>query len=223
MKVDIYYIKSPSNKIYIGQARQYLSNGKKWGTYGRWKSHINEANTYQNHCILLDNAIRKYNHSKFIVKTLITCENQNEANLMEKELIKEYNSLHPYGYNLRTGGYNTEDSDLTKKRKSESRIGKKHNEITKYKISNNQIGNRRDTKERKYYDDKNLPKYIVAYRKNNNIIGYYVKNFPIAKKDEEKKYAPNKTFTSSKLSLNEKLILAKKHLDYLKNKYNLPQ
>ena len=70
---------------------------------------------------------------------------------MEKELIKEYNSLHPYGYNLRTGGYNTEDSDLTKKRKSESRIGKKHNEITKYKISNNQIGNRRDTKERNIF------------------------------------------------------------------------
>lgn len=117
MKVDIYYIKSPSNKIYIGQAREYLSNGKKWGTYGRWKSHINEANTYQNHCILLDNAIRKYNYSNFILKTLITCKNQDEANLMEKELIKKYNSLHPSGYNLRTGGNNTKDSDLTKKEK----------------------------------------------------------------------------------------------------------
>ena len=36
MKVDIYYIKSPSGKGYIGQARQYLSNGNKWGANGRW-------------------------------------------------------------------------------------------------------------------------------------------------------------------------------------------
>ena len=72
-------------------------------------------------------------------------------------------------------------------------------------------------------DDKELPKYIVAYRRNNNIVGYYVKNFPIARKNEKKEYASNKTFTSSKLSLDEKLNLAKKYLNYLKNKYNLPQ
>ena len=54
---------------------------------------------------------------------------------MEKELIKKYNSLHPSGYNLRTGGNNTKDSDLTKKRKSKARIGKKHNERTKYNNS----------------------------------------------------------------------------------------
>lgn len=54
MKVDIYYIKSPSDKGYIGQTRQYLS--------------------------------------------------KDETNNIEYEMIKEYNTLHPNGYNLRTGG-----------------------------------------------------------------------------------------------------------------------
>jgi hypothetical protein len=220
MKVDIYCIKSPSNKLYIGQAVQYLSNGKKWGTIGRWKSHISEAKTNQNHCILLDNAIRKYNHSNFLVETLIICNNLDEANLMETLLIEKYNSLYPHGYNLRIGGNNAKDSNYTKNKKSEARLGKKHSKQTKQKISNSQLGNRRDVKERKYDSDKNLPKYIVATRKNNIIIGYYVKNFPIAKKNEEKKYAPNKSFTSSKLSLENKLNLAIKHLECLKIKYN---
>ena len=134
MKVDIYYIKSPSGKGYIGQARQYLSNGNKWGANGRWKSHIREAITNQNHCILLDNAIRKYNSSDFKIEILKVCNTQDEANNIEYEMIKEYNTLHPNGYNLRTSGNNSSDTEFTRKNKSNSRKGKKHSDDTKNKI-----------------------------------------------------------------------------------------
>jgi len=53
MKVDIYYIKSPSNKIYIGQARQYLSNGKN-GELMVDGNRILMKQYISNHCILLD-------------------------------------------------------------------------------------------------------------------------------------------------------------------------
>jgi hypothetical protein len=40
---DIYCITSPSGKKYIGQSKQKLSNGKKWGYLRRWNDHISDS------------------------------------------------------------------------------------------------------------------------------------------------------------------------------------
>ena len=58
---NIYLIKNKvNNKCYVGQARCYLSGNKsKWGTNGRWKSHLREAfGNSKDHCTFLNNALR---------------------------------------------------------------------------------------------------------------------------------------------------------------------
>ena len=60
---QIYLIRNKiNNKCYVGQATCFTgTNNNRWGTTGRWKSHLREAiKSNQDHCILLNNAIRKY-------------------------------------------------------------------------------------------------------------------------------------------------------------------
>ena len=74
---EIYLIKNKeNNKCYIGQASKYVSkNNNKWGTKGRWKSHLREAlSGKKDHCTLLNQAIRKYSEKNFEVKKLISCD-----------------------------------------------------------------------------------------------------------------------------------------------------
>ncbi len=101
---DVYLIKSPSDKYYVGQAVKKLKSGKNWGYLSRWKSHISEANRNLNYCRLLDNAIRKYGHENFEVSLLCECTSLEELNEKEVFYIEKYNSLTPNGYNLITGG-----------------------------------------------------------------------------------------------------------------------
>ena len=110
---QIYLIKNKINgKSYVGQAMCFTgSNNARWGTFGRWKSHIREATkSNQDHCVLLNNAIRKYGENNFEVSTLIKCNN-NELDENEIKFIEEYNSVSPNGYNLKKGGYSSKNND----------------------------------------------------------------------------------------------------------------
>ena len=67
---EIYLIKNKTNnKCYVGQAFKLVGKiNRKWGTKGRWKSHIREAlGNSKDHCVLLNNAIRKYGVDNFNV------------------------------------------------------------------------------------------------------------------------------------------------------------
>jgi hypothetical protein len=103
-KGEIYIIENEENgKCYIGQAKKYVSsNNNKWGTEGRWKSHLREAFNIQgkDHCRLLNCAIRKYGADSFKVSKLHDC-NLEDMDKLEEEMIEEYNSCAPFGYNLR--------------------------------------------------------------------------------------------------------------------------
>ena len=101
----IYKIISPNNKAYIGQVREYLTNGTIKGISGRWKSHINSSKS-KGGCRYLNNAIRKYGHENFKIFMLIKCGIE-ELDFYEKKFIKEHNTLAPNGYNLQTGGTNS--------------------------------------------------------------------------------------------------------------------
>ena len=104
---NIYLIKNrTNNKCYIGQALCYTGlNNNKWGTFGRWKSHIREAlKTDKDHCVALNNAIRKYGADNFDITTLMKCH-KDELDEYEVKFVKEYDSIQPNGYNIKYGGY----------------------------------------------------------------------------------------------------------------------
>lgn len=216
---EIYMIRNKLNgKVYIGQALKYTGKVKlKWGTNGRWKSHLREAlnENGKDHCIYLNNAIRAYGEEAFEVTTLCDCKTVEEMNTMEAKYIKDYNSMNPNGYNLTYGGARGKDSDETREKKRLMRLDKKHPEQVKDKIAKGQLGNRRTAKPRKYPEDNTLPKYIGAKRKEGNIIGYNISCFPIG---IDKKEYISKLFTDTTNPENayKKAI---EFLDELKKKY----
>jgi hypothetical protein len=151
---EIYYIKNKINgKGYIGQTKKYVGKAcKKWGTFARWKSHIREAfKNGKDHCVLLNQAIRKYGVDNFDVIKITDCHIK-ELDELEIHYIKITNTLSPFGYNLKEGGTCGKASVETRKRMEESR-------------------NERSNLPK-------LPKYMRYIRNNGLIIGYLVYRFP---------------------------------------------
>lgn len=177
---EIYYIKNLHNgKGYVGQAKKYVSeNNNSWGTLGRWKSHVREAYSEKDHCVALNNAIRKYGSEGFEVTKICDCLLQDMDNL-EEYYIKQYKTLIPDGYNIRAGGSISKFSVQSKNTTSIHRKGRTHSAETKQKISLGQLGNRRNTKTRKNIEDTLLPKYIVSKREGDVVIGYAIQGFPV--------------------------------------------
>lgn len=104
--VEIYKITNTiNNKQYIGQVVSHRKCFNKYypkGIYGRFKEHMKESIPKQKyHCNALNNAVRTYGVSHFIVELLVCCSLEN-ANEIEAEHIKIYNSLVPNGYNINT-------------------------------------------------------------------------------------------------------------------------
>ena len=88
----IYQITNLINgKIYIGQTNNIQK---------RWANHrcSNDPN------MAIARALRKYGIDNFKFEVLLRGLTPDEANQKEIELIKEKNSLIPYGYNVATGG-----------------------------------------------------------------------------------------------------------------------
>lgn len=213
----IYYLYcNVSNKGYIGQAANYVSGNVKWGTIGRWKSHVREAvSGNKDHCRILNQAIRKYGEKSF---TVITIEEtlHDELDKLESYYIDLFNTLTPGGYNLEKGGRaNKELSEETRQILSENRKGKQRSRDTCKNISDGQIGLRRNIKKRKRDEDALLPKYISPRRDKTGIIIAYVVHFPIGVNYID--YI-TKSFMN-KLDVNKALNDAKKYLDELIVKY----
>jgi len=111
MKCVIYKIENLENgKKYIGQTHREL--------HIRFNEHCNPK---QNSWSKLKNAIKKYGKDCFFMETIWESETctQHDLDCKEIELISKYNTLHPNGYNLTTGGSGGCHSDETKKLLSE--------------------------------------------------------------------------------------------------------
>jgi group I intron endonuclease len=210
---EIYLIKNKINgKCYVGQALCYTgSNNSKWGTNGRWKSHIREALSLTgDHCVALNNAIRKYGHDNFEVTTLVKCH-KDELDEHEIIYIAQYDSIQPNGYNIKSGGYSSKNNESTIQKMSESHTGLLHSEKTKINISKGQLGNRREkTYNRKNPEDIDLPKYIRAHRIEDKIISYIVSNIPIG--IDKKEYTNKVNFSVTKYGSKENAL--KNAIDY---------
>ena len=91
-KMYIYQITNLINgKIYIGQTNNIQK---------RWANH--RCNNDPD--MVIARALRKYGIDNFKFEVLLRGLTPDEANQKEIELIKEKNSLVPYGYNVATGG-----------------------------------------------------------------------------------------------------------------------
>ena len=162
---EIYKIINLSNnKIYVGQAVSHILNHKRYRPYGhegRFRCHISEAfSTKKNQSHYLNNAIRKYGVTNFVVELIECCEISN-SDERETYYIKELNSLFPNGYNLKNGGSVFTHSDESKKRVSNG-------------VSNYYKDKKYDRfKEIKNIDD-NIEKYIKPLKRNNEQYGWYV-------------------------------------------------
>ncbi len=120
---EIYLVHNKvNNKIYIGQFQCYSGrDNHTWGTFGRWKSHLNETfNATKDHCKKLNNAIRKYKPESFEVFMLVRLP-MSDIDEMEVFLIDYFDSMGSNGYNMRTGGKKGKDSDETRICKSKSK------------------------------------------------------------------------------------------------------
>ncbi len=135
----IYKITNKINgKIYIGQTVQPLTS--------RWSGHCNKSISKNGY---LYNAIVKYGKENFTIEKIRDCENIDEMNFWEEELIKSENTRRSNGYNIKAGGNNHLWDDQSKMRMSETRSGenhplwgKHHSEESRQKNSDSQKGNK---------------------------------------------------------------------------------
>jgi len=162
---EIYKITNiSSGKIYVGQAVSHILNHKKYRPYGfegRFRCHISEAfSTKKNQSHYLNNSIRKYGVSDFVVELLEYCEIM-KADEREIYYIQFLNTLYPNGYNLKNGGNIFTHSDESKKR-----------------VSNGVINYFKGKKEERFKDikkiDDDIEKYIKPLNKYNEQYGWYV-------------------------------------------------
>ena len=138
----------PNGKVYIGQTCQKPEKRFKVNGTG-----------YKN-CTCIYNAIKKYGWDNIKHEILFDNLSLEEANKLEVELIKKYNSTnHKYGYNLQSGGRNGTHSDETKKKMSQWQIGKKLSDETKNKISKARTGQKdsEETRRKKSETHKKMP------------------------------------------------------------------
>lgn len=125
----IYMLKNKVNgKIYIGQTRRPI--------HKRLAEHETGKN---DRCRLIYRAIKKHGWEKF-EKDYYECPDE-DLNFDEELLVREMDTLAPWGYNLREGGgSNGKPCEETRRKLRESKIGKKLSDETKQKLRESRLG-----------------------------------------------------------------------------------
>lgn len=117
----IYILKNKvNNKCYVGQTIQKIND--------RIGQHISGANNGGKQ--LINYAIKKYGIKSFEVKTIKCKDDQESLNQLECCIIQKFNSMIPFGYNLKDGGHHGKYSEESKLKMSEAhkgiRLSKEH-------------------------------------------------------------------------------------------------
>lgn len=139
-----------NNKVYIGQSNKENERWRQHKYYARQEKPIQ----------YISRAIKKYGVENFIYEVIACCHTQEDADELETQLIKQYDSQNSkLGYNIAPGGdliipwnkglpkeqqpmYGKKQSDYQKKITSEVHGGKRapHSEEWKIKVSASLIG-----------------------------------------------------------------------------------
>ena len=210
-EAEIYKITCNINdKTYIGATKKYMGKlMQKWGGHGRWVRHCRDAfiEDRPDYDCELHKAIREYGKDSFTLKILCSCDVE-DLDEHEKYYIKKYNSIYPNGYNMTEGGKDGKHCDFANEKKK----GKKPEctETAKENMSKGQIGKRYEKKERKNEEDKDLPKYVYAIRKEGKIVGYQVKKFPMGIETPEYIYKTYKNKNNIAKALQDSIAYVKK-------------
>lgn len=122
MKYLVYKHTSPSGKSYIGITRDYDA---------RCRMHRSPTSR----CVAFRAAVERYGWDNFLHEVLYDNLTKDQALYREQQLIREYGTMVPHGYNLTTGGHMPEFSDTTRAMMSASRKQLVMTEERKRKIS----------------------------------------------------------------------------------------
>jgi group I intron endonuclease len=202
-----------TKKSYVGKTTESINR--------RWRRHVVNKNNY---CRLLSEAINLYGEDDFNIYTLKSTS-INMLDYYENKYINEYNTLHPNGYNLQSGGsvgfvHNSDTllrmsksqkgriiNDTTKEKLSVSNQLKQHSEESKEKMKINHVSKRNTNSTLTDALDKlgltELPKFL-QFHKNEKI----EVNIPNQKR---------KSFGDKNISLIEKIRSA---IEYKNSVYN---
>jgi group I intron endonuclease len=137
---ELYRLTSPSNKQYIGIAKNGLQN--------RFTVHVSEAKSGS--MTALHKAIRKYGSDAFVKEILVVSDYEYIRDL-EIKAIEAFNTKSPNGYNLTIGGDGTN--------------GYSHTDCTKQKISALAKIRMAEPERRKYLSELNTGKKQSAETK----------------------------------------------------------
>jgi len=143
------------NKVYIGQTVNPAR---------RWRDH--QCLTKDKQEQYIHRAMNKYGIENFLFEIIAVCKTTNDANIVEMEIIKQYNSRDKnYGYNVAPGGESPWNRGLPPEQ--QPMFGKHHSEESKLKSSISNTGKiRTHYKVRsKQIKDK---KYGMTGRKHSN-------------------------------------------------------
>ena len=127
-KTNMYMVTcNTTSKKYVGQTKESIER--------RWRRHVLDKDKKQC-CRLLAKAILENGESNFTIENLIVCDD-DQSDYYEKHFISLYNTIHPNGFNLTTGGKTGYDfCDETKRIISEGLMGHIISDKTKIKIGN---------------------------------------------------------------------------------------
>ena len=137
---ELYRLTSPSNKQYIGIAKNGLQN--------RFTVHVSEAKSGS--MTALHKAIRKYGPDAFVKEILVVSDYEYIRDL-EIKAIEAFNTKSPKGYNLTIGGDGTN--------------GYSHTDCTKQKISNLAKIRMADPEKRSHLSKLNIGKKLSVETK----------------------------------------------------------
>ena len=188
----IYKITNKTNNLaYIGKAYSFVKNGcqpiRRHGASGRWEHHCTSAKNNADDCPAFYTAIRTDGKDNFKVETLGVFP-KDELKAKETEYIEKYKTHDPkFGYNFFIG--DSKPTEETQKNKYEDKKAKVNRER---KIERND-------------KNKDLPKGICTYNKDNS------KGYRVNIKDKTGKVL-NKAFANKNMSMKKKLKLAKQQL-----------
>lgn len=206
-----------NGKVYIGQTCEKPEK--------RWKN--GKAYTGSVHFYA---AIQKYGWDNFEHEVLFTNLTWEEANQIEIELIKYYDSTDPKkGYNIRSGGSNGTFSKESRERMSEAHKGKRIPEEIRKKMSESHIGYKHTEEARQNMSKAQKGRIVTEEHKrkireaNKKNPGYWkgkkLSEEHIRKMAESKKGFKMSEETKEKL---RKINIGKKHTEEAKKKMGKP-